>query len=467
MRISQLKRRLVGLLKEFKGERIGMVGLGLIVFLFTIAFLAPVLAPETDGKWNDVDRWRDVPRGAAPVWMDYLSTESRAPHLVEEDFYMAGQGQYDILTFEYDYDYEVPPRRIVTYVEGRAESESVEMILEFIRPDGESLQLSSDKIRARGDEESGYTFQTRITLLRTQAQRDRIFRFARSFEGDSDVSQSSMDSAETIFSKANETILSDPEPLHGSYRLEYKLLGDGVEVLDSKSIFMGRIYGAMGTDDDGHDIGLGWFWGARYGLLLGLAVGGLTVVIGLFFGMTSAYYGGWVDEFMQRINELVMGIPIFPIIVIISVVWGRSLYYVIFIMGLLYWRGVAKTIRARGLQIRQETYVEASQALGAGGGRIIRTHMIPQMVPYALAEGALMVPVAIIVAAGLNVLGLGDPSVVTWGRMLSEANSAGAVIRGMWWWVLLPGIGITLVGFGFISAGMSIERIVNPKMKQS
>ncbi|MEF8837846.1 MAG: ABC transporter permease subunit, partial [Candidatus Bipolaricaulota bacterium] len=138
----------------------------------------------------------------------------------------------------------------------------------------------------------------------------------------------------------------------------------------------------------------------------------------------------------------------------------------IFIMTLLYWRGIAKTIRARGLQIRQNTYVEAGEALGASGARIIRGHMIPQMLPYAFAEAALMVPMAIIAAAGLHVLGLGDPTVVTWGTMLSEANSAGATIRGMWWWVLLPGLGITLLGFGFISAGMAVERIVNPKMKQ-
>ncbi len=277
--------------------------------------------------------------------------------------------------------------------------------------------------------------------------------------------------AKTLFGKADSNLLSpNPTPLNGEYTIQVNFISDDVEFdfgEDSgRLIIMGSMYGSMGTDNRGRDIGLGWVWGARYALLLGAIIAGSTIAIGTLFGMTSAYLGGWKDEFMQRINEIVIGIPILPILIIMMFIWRQSFWIMVGLMTILYWRGIAKTIRARGLQIRQETYVEAASSLGAGSGRIITTHMVPQILPYSMAEGALLVPAVVIMEASLSVLGLGDPQLVTWGKLLSQAQGGGATVRGLWWWVLLPGIGITLLGFGFIAVGMAIERVVNPKMKQ-
>ncbi len=465
MHLKDLKRRITGVLAEFKGEKMGLIGIGLILFITIIAIFAPVLAPNTNGQWDDIERWRDLPSGAAPVWADFLNSESMAPQKVKNNPYTTIFDVYTQISYEYDYTYDEPPKGIVAYVKGTYQGESPQIIVEIVRPDNRSLQIASEDIR--GQKENGvYHFSHRISLLRRQDSIKKIYKFAKPFEGGDVVPQSSMLPASTLFAKAQDGMINNPESLKGKYKLNLLVVGDNIEYEKSRAIFKGRVYGLMGTDGSGHDIMRGWIWGARYALMIGLAVAGLAVVIALFFAMTSAYHGGWVDAVMQRINEIVMGMPILPILIIISLVWMRSIFVIILILGLFYWRGIAKTIRARGLQIRQNTYVEASEALGASGGRIIRTHMIPQMLPYAFAEAALMVPLAIITAAGLNVLGLGDPNIVTWGAMLSQAHSAGATIRGMWWWVLLPGIGITMLGFGFISAGMAVERIVNPKMKQ-
>ncbi len=277
--------------------------------------------------------------------------------------------------------------------------------------------------------------------------------------------------ARTLFGKADSDLLSPrPSPLNGEYTLQVNFISDDVEFNfgedSGRLIIMGSMYGLMGTDNRGRDIALGWVHGARYALLLAAIIGGTTITIGTLFGMTSAYLGGWKDEIMQRINEIVIGIPILPILIIMMFIWRQSFWVMVGLMTMLYWRGIAKTIRARGLQIRQETYVEAAGSLGAGSGRIITTHMVPQILPYSMAEGALLVPAVVIMEASLSVLGLGDPQLVTWGKLLSEAQGGGATIRGLWWWVLLPGLGITLLGFGFIAVGMAIERVVNPKMKQ-
>lgn len=465
-KIKDFFRGFFEIFREYRGETTGMIGLGLIISMIILALLAPSLAPETNRKWDNVDRWKDLPNGAPPFWMNYFSGTSKATQQVkDEPASVSTESVITKLVYDYQFDSDLPPKDVVVYVEGKYEGERPTLIASLIRPDGEKLQLASQTIQGNQGED-GYGFETRLRLFGGSQQRTKVHRFAKQYEEGNVPGPSEIDVTRTAFAKAQDGMLNRTQPLKGEYKLEFLLVGSGTELTNSRAIFMGRVFGLMGTDGNGHDIARGWIWGARYGLILGLSVAAGTVIIALIFGMTSAYYGGWVDELMQRLNEIVMGIPTLPILVVVATLWGRSIWFVIFIMTLLYWRGIAKTVRARGLQIRQNTYVEAGEALGASGSRIIRGHMIPQMLPYAFAEAALMVPMAIIAAAGLHVLGLGDPTVVTWGTMLSEANSAGATIRGMWWWVLLPGLGITLLGFGFISAGMAVERIVNPKMKQ-
>lgn len=470
MRWKDLKRRFINVAKEFKGETIGLIGLSIVIAMVLIGAMAPVIAPNTNSQWDNVDRWQDTPNGAPPAWSNFLSPEDKAPHQVKESpDDKSSQSVITTLSYNYQYDGDLPPKDIMVYLKGEYESEKhPEMIIDLIRPDGKKLRLVSQTIR--GKESNGkYTIsfdRSRATVLGGNQQRQKVYRFARQYEEGDLPDASEIEVSKTMFSKAQDGILTNSEPLNGEYEVKISVIGENTDIEDSRVVYTGRVYGLMGTDDNGRDISLGWVWGARYGLILGLAVATGTVVIGLFFGMTSAYYGGWVDEVMQRLNEIAMGIPTLPILVIIAVSWKQSIWAVILVMMLLYWRGIAKVIRSRGLQIRQNTYVEAAEALGASGGGIIRSHMIPQMLPYAFAEGALMIPIAIIAAAGLNVLGLGDPNIVTWGKMLSQANSAGATIRGMWWWVLIPGLGITLLGFAFISAGMAVERVVNPKMKQ-
>ncbi|MBS3736887.1 ABC transporter permease [Candidatus Bipolaricaulota bacterium] len=465
-KLKDLIRGFFVVFREYRGETTGMIGLSLIISMIILALLAPSLAPETNQKWDNVDRWRDLPGGAPPFWMNYFSSTSKARHQVKnEPDSLSSESVITTLVYNYQFDSDLPPKDIIFYVKGKYTSDRPTLIASLIRPGGEKVQLATRDIQGT-EGEDGYTFETRLTMFGGSQQRTKVHRFAKEYEEGSTPDPSEIDVTRTAFAKAQDGMLSRTEPLNGEYKIELLLVGPGTELTNSRAIFTGRVYGLMGTDGTGHNIARGWIWGARYGLILGLSVAAGTVIIALIFGMTSAYYGGWVDELMQRLNEIVMGIPTLPILVVVATLWGRSIWFVIFIMTLLYWRGIAKTIRARGLQIRQNTYVEAGEALGASGARIIRGHMIPQMLPYAFAEAALMVPMAIIAAAGLHVLGLGDPTVVTWGTMLSEANSAGATIRGMWWWVLLPGLGITLLGFGFISAGMAVERIVNPKMKQ-
>ncbi len=328
---------------------------------------------------------------------------------------------------------------------------------------GYMIRMDYDGLRILSLESFSYVFNLRSALGRGIA-----YNFGLDFhEADRVPLQPQVNNEMIPFAVADENILLNPESLKGDYVL-YARAYDATELDEetTRAIFRGRRYGLMGTDTSRRDLALGWVWGARWALLLGAIISISSVSLALLYGMTSAYYGGWVDEFMQRLNEVLIGIPMFPILIITMFILGRSIWIFVAVYTILGWRGLAKIIRSRGIQIRQDTYIEAAQSLGSSGGRVITRHMIPQLLPYAIAEGALMIPMVIIAEAGLSVLGLGDPHVVTWGRMLSQAHTAGATTAGLWWWVLLPGLGITLVGFAFIATGMALERVINPKMRQ-
>ncbi len=273
-----------------------------------------------------------------------------------------------------------------------------------------------------------------------------------------------------LLGKPNRDNLRDPDALKGEYKISINIEGERVDIDDDETTyitFSGAVFGLMGTDSSRRDLWQGWVWGARWGLVAGGIVAMVSVVLSTTYGMTSAYFGGWVDEVMSRLHEIMMGLPTLPILIML-LLWRRSIWMFILIYSLLMWRGAARVVRARGLQVAQDTYIEASKALGSGSSRIIRKHMIPQILPFAFAQAALLIPVVIMTEASLHILGLGDPGIVTWGTVLNDAHTRNVLLNPSrsWWWVLLPGIGMILVGFGFIAFGMAIERIINPKMQQ-
>lgn len=379
----------------------------------------------------------------------------------------AGMIHRNTISFTYDMDADRVPREIYMKFSGNADRYRHRYI-EIERPDGVVLRIED---LDRGDRIDD--FRETITVVRRGSIREEIYDQARVWlRRNTEVREfprvQNVHPVEVIFGEQNENWLHDPEPLKGEYELRISVDGINVEIEDADVTFSGAVFGIFGTDSSRRDIFQGWIWGARYGLYAGGIVALTTIFFSTSFGMTSAYYGGWVDEFMQRLNEILMGIPTLPILIIVLRFWNRSINVFVLIYALLMWRGAAKVIRSRGLQVAKDTYIEAAESLGSGSARIIAKHMIPQILPYSIAQAALLVPIVIMAEAGLHILGLGDPNIVTWGTILNDARSSGAVMNptDSWFWILFPGLGMILVGFGFISTGMAIERVINPKMKQ-
>jgi peptide/nickel transport system permease protein len=237
-------------------------------------------------------------------------------------------------------------------------------------------------------------------------------------------------------------------------------------------IVKGGCYGLLGTAHKGIDV----FRVLLYGTPIALAIGFITAVasvfIGVIAGIVSGYYGGFTDEFIQRTVDVLGNIPFLPILIIIgSMVQGmytgplRSLYIILTYMIILIifgWGGLAITVRAMTLSIKEEPYIEAARALGASNTRIIFKHIFPQVLMYATAVLVFRVPDAILTEAGLSVLGLrhGWP---TWGSLLADARAE--YRYDVWWWIFPPGIMISLTSLTFILLGLAIERIVEPRLR--
>ena len=271
--------------------------------------------------------------------------------------------------------------------------------------------------------------------------------------------------------RAQVMIFSDTEQnkvLKGTYviRNTFYMFDPNDSVVDSGVILGGKVYGIMGTDDLRRDLAIGLLWGAPVALFIGLTVSVAAVFIGLLYGIVAGYKGNRTDEGLMRINDVFYSLPTLPLLVILSVTVGRSIFLITGFLVIFGWVGMAKISRSLALQIKSLGYIEAARLMGQSDTRIIFKHIIPQLLPLTFASIAIAVPSAILGEAALSFFGLGDPSIPTWGQILHDAYSAGAISRGLWWWIVPPGLMIAITGLAFVLIGNALDKTVNVRSRR-
>lgn len=227
----------------------------------------------------------------------------------------------------------------------------------------------------------------------------------------------------------------------------------------------GKVHGVLGTDHLGSDLFSQLLYGARISLLIGVSASLLAVGIGLFVGLLSGYQSGLTDEVSMRLVDVLLVLPGLPLLMILSGLFGRNIWNIVFLLGILSWPAFARVVRAQVLQLKTATFVEASRALGSSNLHIIFRHLLGNVLPLAFATIALYIPGAVITEASLSFLALGDPNTPSWGRMLYSANAFGAFQHLAWWWIIPPGIAITLISLSFVFIGTTLNEILNPKIR--
>lgn len=221
----------------------------------------------------------------------------------------------------------------------------------------------------------------------------------------------------------------------------------------------------LGTDESGRSVLLLILWGARISLLVGVTATLLAMGIGTLVGIAAGHFGGWFAGLLMRITDWFIVLPRLVLAIALAAVLGPSLTTIIVAIGVTSWAGTARLIRAQTLAVEARPYLERAKALGAGHWHQMTRHVLPNVMPLVLASTTLEVASAVLAEATLAFLGLGDPSRISWGGMLSRANSSGAITYGAWWYLLTPGLAILVVVLCFTLCGRALEAVFNPRLR--
>jgi peptide/nickel transport system permease protein len=220
----------------------------------------------------------------------------------------------------------------------------------------------------------------------------------------------------------------------------------------------------MGTTNQGMDVFSQIIWGSRIALLVGLISALGSVLLGTIIGLVSGYFGGWIDEVLMRATDVAFGIPFLPFAMVVISIASPNLPLIIALVIFFLWRTTARVIRAQVLTLKTRPFVWAAKAAGAGNFRILFRHIAPNVLPLSFLYVAIGVQAGVMLEAALSFLGFGDVNQLSWGRMLNDAFKAGAM-RVAWWWVLPPGVALSIFVMSIFMISRSYEEILNPRLR--
>jgi len=457
-RLRSFKRIAVSIKSTFGEIRkypSAILGLVIIVVLILVSIYTIIAIPyrEVITSWaphtsqeGDL-AWAKNPRNASPAWTNYFRTK-KLPETIKmrtgdgevmKSTGTIGEGITEVvMTFPFEYSFDDFPDEISLFFESQYNEKLPHITLTWITPDGREIQLDSFSV----ERNSQYELTQNQRLKRKLSGYDPSIGLLR------DPNQEEM------------TVLK------GTYSLQVNaiLFEEGADI-DCEFLLYGRVFGLAGTDNYRRDLTIALLWGTPVALAFGLigAVG--TSLVAMLISAVGVWYGGWVDELIQRITEVNIMLPTLPIAIMVFILYSRSIWTVLWVIVLLNIFGSAiKNYRAAFLQVRESDYIEGAIAYGAKGNRIILHYLIPRILPVLLPQLVIMVPGYVYYEATLAYLGLSDPLLPTWGKVVHDAITNGAYL-GYYYWILEP-IGLLLItGLAFALLGFALDRIVNPRLR--
>ncbi|HZD87767.1 MAG TPA: ABC transporter permease [Gaiellaceae bacterium] len=221
----------------------------------------------------------------------------------------------------------------------------------------------------------------------------------------------------------------------------------------------------LGTDGGGSDMLELLVVGARVSLLVGFLSSAVSSLIGGTVGLLSGFFGGKVDIVLMRITDYVLVLPDVPLMIVAAALFGRSLTNIIVIIGVIYWTSTARVIRAQVKSVRERVYVQRARSLGAGNTRLIFRHVLPQVMPLLIANTVIFIAYAIFAETFIAFLGLGDPSTVSWGKLIENSFNDDAILNNAWWAIIPPGVCVAIVVLACAMTGQAMEDALNPRLR--
>ncbi len=222
----------------------------------------------------------------------------------------------------------------------------------------------------------------------------------------------------------------------------------------------------LGTDFIGRDILSQLLAGARIAFMVGISAAFMSIVLGTFIGMVAGYSGKSTDALLMRLADMIMVMPTLLVVLILSSLFGQlNIWIIVLLIALFRWPGVSRVIRAQTLSLKQRPFIEAAKVSGASSFRIIFRHILPNVLPLSLLYMTFRVTSAIIIEASLSFLGFGDPGTVSWGMMLQWVWKTGNMFQAPYW-LIPPGICISLLTLAFYMLGRAMEEVIDPRLRK-
>jgi len=430
------------------------------IFFMAIYTIITLPLPVARNLWRGGEGvWYDTPRYAKPAWLDAFSTTKEletikmgfnmAPEKLPEgvtvdvDEKLTSNGYQDIsLTYTFDYQADVFPSEVSLFFKTTYDVKNPFVEVLWYTPDGRKVRISSMGI--------SHTESIRIN------QDENLKRKLGGF------------SPEIGLFMDPESDPDNPVPLKGEHTITIRGIAfeDNSSIDSAELIIYGTVFGIFGTDNYRRDLTVPIMWGAPIALAFGLTAAVGVSLLTVIISATGAWYGGIVDGIIQRITEVNMVLPFLSILIMVGTFYSKSLWVILGVTILLsIFGGGIKGYRAIFLQIRESTYIEAAQAYGASNSRIIFRYLIPRIIPLLIPGFVLGIPMYVFLEASLAVLGLGDPTIPTWGKVINNAYQDGAIYNGYYYWILEPAFFLMFTGLGFAMLGFSLDRIFNPRLR--
>ncbi|HEY4693921.1 MAG TPA: ABC transporter permease [Bellilinea sp.] len=430
-------------------------GLFIIMLLVILAVYAMATIPYSEA----IRLWRggeDVvymnPKNVPPAWVNIF----RKTRLPESFAVKSSEGEITktvtpgadntaSIDFEYpfEFDYDVYPQELMLYFTSTYASKNPFVSIYIITPTGEELRVGDFGVSAK------QTFRF--------SQDERFIRRLVREKRDENPMIGIFSIPET----------EPPVPQKGTYKLFVQ--GQTFEAnsdLNVEFVLHGQSYGLAGTDHARRDLMVALLWGAPIALAFGLLAALATSILSMAIAAIGAWYGGWLDELIQRITEVNLVLPFLAILIMVGTFYTTSIWTILGVtIALSIFTGAVKSYRAVFLQVKESTYIEAAKAYGASNFRIVFLYLIPRMIPLLIPTLVSAVPAYVFLEASLALLGLGDPVLPTWGKVINDAYSNGALYKEQYYWILEPAVLLMITGLGFAMLGFALDRIFNPRLR--
>jgi peptide/nickel transport system permease protein len=222
----------------------------------------------------------------------------------------------------------------------------------------------------------------------------------------------------------------------------------------------------LGTDNIGRDLLSQLLTGARIAFLVGISAAFMSIVFGTLIGMIAGYAGKLTDSLLMRFADMIMVMPSLLVVLLLSSLFGQlNIWIIVLLIALFRWPGISRVIRAQTLSLKERPFIDMARVAGASNLRIIFRHILPNVLPMALLYMTFRVTSAIIVEAALAFLGFGDPNTVSWGMMLQWVWKTGHMFQSPYW-LLPPGICISLITLAFYMMGRAMEEVLDPRLRK-